>query len=386
MRYNQLNKEDKIVKQLDIGKRNALRAKVLAGVFYKDFYNEEKQELLFNVPNNRGLSSAWEYTGLMSMTDKLAKLDKTIIPLMDKVIDGLEFYGFVKESNLWGYVVKRGDKPLGATNPGLAYDDNIWLTINFLRAYEVTGNTAYLSKAEFLIRFIIDEAWFKPLGGIFWDSRKEARHSCSNNPAIKPLVDLYKHTKNEFYLDWAKKVYNFSITLKDPVLNVYHDLVGARQNESGQWIEGIPGGGYYSYNTGAMISGAAALYGVTGEKKYLDEALSASKGAFDYFGNKNIVEGYVGFPVSTTIWFNTILLTGYLELYLYAKKEAITYIEAYQKSMDYAYNNFLKDGYMPIDWLLGWQDNDKNNFKEALDHSSNIEMYALLAIFEKDLR
>lgn len=381
-----MNYNDEFLNPSDIEKRNAQRAKDLAEVFYKDFYNQESQELLFNVPNNRGLSSAWEYTGLMSMTDKLAKLDKTYIPLLDRVIEGLEYYGFVKDGNLWGYVVKRGDKPLGATDPGLAYDDNIWLTINFLRAYELTGNTAYLNKAEFLIRFILDEAWFEPLGGIFWDSRKEARHSCSNNPAIKPLADLYKHTKNEFYLNWAKKIYDFSITLKDTELNVYHDLVHAHQNENGQWVEGTPGGGYYSYNTGAMISGAAALYGVTGDQKYLVEALSAAKGAFDYFGNKHIVEGYMGFPVSTTIWFNTILLTGYLELYLYAKKEAVTYIDAYQKSMDYAYDNFSKDGYMPIDWLAGWQDNDKNNFKEALDHSSNIEMYALLAIFEKELK
>jgi hypothetical protein len=136
-----------------------------------------------------------------------------------------------------------------------------------------------------------------------------------------------------------------------------------------------------------MISGAAALYAVTKEQKYFDEALSCSKGAFEHFGDKTIKEGLVGYPVSTTIWFNCILLKGLIDIYPFAKEEILPYIESYQKSMDYAYENHLKEGFMPVDWLRGWRgDVKKDKFKEALDHSSNAEMYALLAIFENEVR
>ncbi len=372
-----------------LAQRNKERAMELGKAYYKEFYNPLSHELLFNSPNTKGLASCWEYIGLMEMTDKLAYLDHDNIPLMENVIVGLEYYGYLKDGKLWGYVVNRGQTPRGATDPGLAFDDNEWLIINFLRAYEITGDKKHLQKAEYLADFLIREAWFEPLGGMFWDSRKHARHSCSNNPLIKPLVDLYRHTGKEEYLAWAKKIYAFSVhNLKDREKNIYEDLICAKQQADGTWVEGSPKGtGFYTYNTGTMISGAAALYGITGEQAYLDEALSCAKGAYDYFGDKTVKEGYVEWPVATTIWFNCILLKGYIDLYPYAKEEALIYIEAYQKSIDYAYDHYKKDGFLPVDWLRGWrEDVTKDTYKEALDHSANVEMYALLSIFEQDIR
>lgn len=370
----------------ELGARNAERALSLGKQYLGTFYNEKTMELLFNVPNDRGLSTCWEYIGLMSMTDKLAKLDPGYLPMLQTVIEGLDYYGYLKDGKLYGYVVNRGKTPMGADDPGLAFDDNIWLIINFLRAYELTEHKPYLEKAMFLADFLIREAWFEPLGGMFWDYRKEARHSCSNNPLIEPLVDLYRHTGIESYLDWAKKVYEFSLRLEDEKLHVFHDLVHARQNENGDWEEGTPGGGFYSYNTGSFISGAAALYGVTNEEKYLEKARSAAKGAFDFFGDKTVKEGFVEYPVHTTIWFNSILLKGFLKLYPYAAEECSDYIESFQKSMDYGFEHFIKDGFMPVDWLRGWQDTKKDTNKESLDHSANAEMYALLSIYENGLK
>lgn len=365
----------------NLAARDRERCFHLAKAYFNTFYNRKTKELLFNFPNDRGLASCWEYIGLMSMTDKLAQIDPATLPLLREVIDGLEYYGFQKDGGLWGYVVNRGKSPLGATDPGLAFDDNIWLTINFLRAYDLTKESGYLEKAKFLVEFLIREAWFEPLGGMFWDSRKDARHSCSNNPLIKPLVDIYRITGTVRYLDWAKKVYSFSLKLKDPTLHVFHDLVRASKDEAGNWAEGVPGGGFYSYNTGSFISGASALYEVTGDQQYLREALDAADGAFRYFASKG-PEGCVEFPVSTTVWFNSILLKGFLDVYPFAKPQCLPYIQAFQQSIDYAYEHFLKDGFLPSAWLRGWQDVKKDTNKEALDHSANVEIYALLSLFE----
>lgn len=369
--------------------RNKRRAFELAKGYFKEFYNPFSHELLFNSPNNKGLATCWEYIGLMEMTDKLAYLDRDNIPLMDNVIKGLEYYAYYDSGEFTGYVVNRGEVPGGATDPGMAYDDNMWLIINFTRAYEITKNIEYLNKAEHLADYLIENAWFEPLGGFFWDNRKHARHSCSNNPILKPLVDLYRHTGKERYLEWAKKTFDFSVNnLKDKKLNIYEDLIAAKRDENGEWVEGDPAGtGFYTYNTGTMISGGAALFEATGEQKYLDEALSSAKGAYEYFCDKDVKEGYVGFPVSSTIWFNAILLKGFIDLYPHAKTAAAKYIGAYQKSMDHAYEHYLKDGFIPVDWLRGWRDGVKKDiYKEALDQSANVEMYALLSIYESEIR
>lgn len=377
-----------ITDPVELAKRNKERALLLADQYYEDFYIPEKGFLkLFYPPEalpktkpRDQPATCWEYGALMSMQSQLAIMDESQIARLDEVNENLDYYGYQKNGELWGYVVHRGSQKMGATDPGLAYDDLEWLVINFLRSYEVTGNKAYLEKAEYLMNFVLEEAWFEPLGGLFWDTRHEARHSCSNNPAIKPLVDLYKHTGKEEYLDWAKKIFEFSLTLKNPELNIYEDLVRAEKDEEGNWVEGVPGGGYYTYNTGTMISAGAALYGVTGEQRYLDEALLAAKGAYDYF-SVPISENVTYWPCISNIWFNCILLRGYIDLYEYAPEEAEFYITTFQNTMDFAYEHYLYEDYMPINWIRGWgtQERDKELRLNSLDHTANIEMYAMLA-------
>jgi hypothetical protein len=367
--------------------QNKSRAQVLSKQYYDDFYNQPNKILLLTSPskNSAEIATNWEYGGLMSMQCMMAKINKTTseLNLMKTVISGLDYYGYQKDGKLWGYVVRRGTYPLGATDPGLAYDDNIWLAINFIQAYQNTGTKAYLDKAKFLMDFLITEAWFEPLGGFFWDSRHEARHSCSNNPAIKPFVDLYNITKEKKYLDWAKKVYDFSYkNLKDYNLNIYEDLVGARKRPDGTWVEGSSKNtGFYSYNTGAMISGASALYGATKEQKYLNEALACAKGAYEYFGIKNQKPGYVGWPCDDNkqIWFHAILLRGYIDLYPYAKETATNYIEMFQNTMDYSFENYYDGEYLPYNWLTGWNSDDRETYKRSLDHSTNVEIFAMLS-------
>ena len=370
-----------------MAKQNTYRAKLLARTYMDDFYDPQTFVQFMEYPfRTVGVTTAWEYGAMMSMQTMMAKIDKSEISLMNNVIEGMQYYGRKKNGELEAYVVHRGDFPMGASDEGLAYDDNIWIAINYIQAYQNTGNKTYLSQAEHIMNYLWEEAWFEPLGGFFWDYRKQARHSCSNNPAIKPYVDLYKLTGKKQYLDRAKQVFEFSYNaLKDKKLNIYEDLVGARQ-ENGKWVEGSSAGtGFYSYNTGAMISGASALYSVTKDKKYLDEALACAEGAYEYFGVKNQVKGYVGWPYKrengseTQIWFNVILLRGYIDLYEVAPQEATKYILMFQNSIDYAFTHYLDGGYLPYDWLGGWHGKERDRYKRALDHSSNVEIYAMLA-------
>lgn len=376
-----------------LAKRNSARAIYLADSFYNNFYNEENDIMLLNYPvkNQAKTATAWEYGAMQSMQSVIADLSRTDLQKqrLIEVNNSLEYYrsNFIGAvTGKWGYAVSKSSSPGSSNEMGLAYDDNMWIAINFIRSYKITGNKSYLNKAKYLMKFIISDAWFEPLGGIFWDTRHEARHSCSNNPMIKPLCDIYELTGDEYYLNWAKKIYEFSVSkLKDNERNIYEDLIGAHRTESGEWIEGSSKNtGFYSYNTGTMISGAAALYGATGDKKYLDEALSCAQGAMNYFGDKTILPGYTNFACTSNIWFNCILLRGYIDLYEYAPSQTAGYINEFQKSIDYAYEHYDgESGFIPYNWLEGWDASDRSTYRNALDMSANAEMYGMLAIWQK---
>jgi hypothetical protein len=166
--------------------------------------------------------------------------------------------------------------------------------------------------------------------------------------------------------------------------NIYYNQVWGRQEGNGNWVEGSIDNAYYSYNTGTAISAAALLYGETGDQRYLNDAKALAKGAYDYFGNKNVRSGYVDYLTSSTgsgnVWQSTILLTGYIDLYQYDPSTTIKYIQAFQQGIDYGYDNYYTNGMIPRDWLKGWTNED--NYW-SLDHSSNAQIYAQLALFYK---
>ena len=92
----------------------------------------------------------------------------------------------------------------------------------------------------------------------------------------------------------------------------------------------------WTYNTGVMIQNGVRLYQITGEQRYLNEAIESAQGAYDYFvkTRNNISFTYPDHDP----WFNTKLLRGYIDLYPYYKN-ADNYIQAYYKFINYGYDH-----------------------------------------------
>jgi predicted alpha-1,6-mannanase (GH76 family) len=307
------------------------------------------------------------------------------------------------------------------------YDDQMWLIRELLEAHKLTGNAQYLQKAEYLTEYVLDgwdctrNANGAELGGIPWGPGYATKHACSNGPLVSPLVwlhELYKGKndevtyrsidatdkktrkteqvkKSDYYLDFAKKVYDWQKSQLLRADGVYDDMRGGCSPGSPQ-TETVNGTVYrkgttcqdrvgpaISYNTGTMVSGGADLFRATGDNVYLDDAKKLSDASFQYFAKLGQTKsGYYTYDISGfNNWFNGVLMRGYVDVYT-AYPGTANYIESFQKNLDYGYTNFLYKGFLPTNLLVGWSRDNGNNKTEGMFSFAYAAEYAVLARYQ----
>lgn len=400
-----------------------------------------------------GASDVWPYTaaieGHCALLEALAELRSvdaeayeanfpgtidTYIGRLERLIDNLEYYrgtytlvSYTGSSTWSPYAVPRASERGKANVTGIlnVYDDQMWLCRELVRAYRLTGNNDYRDLAAYLADYVIDgwDCWRdangKEYGGITWGPGYNSKHACSNAPIIQPLVwlsDIYKDSdetmrfgyrtetnsvvreyrpRTEVYLEMAKKVYDWQFEKLRTSSGVYWDMMGADntiQVSRGQRQHvdcGNPVGNYYSYNTGTMISGAAELYRVTGEQRYLTEMEQSVDGAFREF--HKYTRKHLIYEMKTdetaasgfNTWFNNVLFRSYIDadLYLPASNSLSRVFAGQQYCLDYAMANHQKREQLPIKLIDGWGD---DNMTKAFHQFSFASEMSLLAV--KNLR
>lgn len=181
------------------------------------------------------------------------------------------------------------------------YDDNQWIAIALLDAYNRTGEKSYLAKSEELYRFMMTGYDDQSGGGLYWkEDEKNTKNTCSNGPGILIALQLYKITKKKEYLSTALDLYQWTNKHLRDKDGIYWDAIR------------IPGlkldSAKYTYNTGTMLQSNALLFQITQDKKYLDEAVFIAESAENFF--------YKNGKLPDHYWFNVVLLRGYEALYL----------------------------------------------------------------------
>lgn len=390
---------------LSLAERNLKRGEYMSKTMYNDFYDVDLGYAHRNVPaiqTESDIADCWRFTGMISMMIRLNELtNKKYTAEMDTLFDAFDFYKGYRDDNHLDYdetmqagrgftvfAVERstlGKFNAFAYGTASVFDDQIWICREYLNAYKLYGKQEYLDTAIELAEYIYLVGWVPVVGGITWGQDYQTRHSCSNGPFVKVLVDLADAANRSEMQDWAKNVYDFMYTtLRDPVDNCYYDLVdtvydGNNQPIGNKNIDKTK----YTYNSGAMISAGVAMYNATGEQHYLDEAKATAEGCYNTFGVHDFVDGCTMYPVDTTTWFNLVMYIGFLDLYL-ADNSCDKYMEDLQRTIDYTYDNFGRGGYIPVAWLVGWENGwEKSDCKNLLDHSSHAETYLLLAQYQQ---
>jgi Glycosyl hydrolase family 76 len=189
--------------------------------------------------------------------------------------------------------------PLGRGG-ALYYDDNNWIALDLLAAYRLFGQRALLRRAEGVFAFLVSgwdgSAGAVCPGGIFWVEAptSQIRTTVSTANAALVALRLYQATKKRTYLAWALRMYGWVSRCLSAPNGLYFDHLDSR---------GDVGRDEWTYNQGAMVAAGVLLAHATGERSYLNQALTTAKAALAHYR----ASGYAGEPpILVAIYFDDL--------------------------------------------------------------------------------
>lgn len=136
------------------------------------------------------------------------------------------------------------------------YDDENWMVLALMRAFDLTGDDAYLARARSIFEDI-EGAWDETCcganpGGIWWRQQKDSKVTAINAGAVVSAARLYERTGEASYLAFARKVYDhWAAHMVDPDTGHVYDNVSSTGELNTTWT--------FTYNEGLMIGAIVAL-------------------------------------------------------------------------------------------------------------------------------
>jgi predicted alpha-1,6-mannanase (GH76 family) len=142
------------------------------------------------------------------------------------------------------------------------FDDENWMALALIRAYDVTHDAKYLSRAEWLFADI--DSTGRTNTGIWWSTNHTQKATASNfGPAIT-AARLAERTGKPTYTTAAREIYDqWFATMVDHTTHQVADHRSA--NGTVDWSK-------FTYDTGLAIGASIELWKVTGNHGYLDHA------------------------------------------------------------------------------------------------------------------
>ncbi len=314
----------------------------------------------------REFAFMWPATGTFSAVNALygATGSETYLGIIvEKVLPGLEeYYDAVRSPS--GYSSYITSAPMSDRY----YDDNIWLGIDFVELYTMTGREEYLAKAMEIWRFV-ESGWDEALcGGVYWcEQSRSSKNACSNAPAAVLALKLYQSTADPGYLSRDRDIYQWiDTTLKDSSDGLVFDHITP---------SGTVDTTKYSYNSGQMMQAAALLYSATGEEAYLMDARRIAESCCRRFARDYSLPGGRTRTLvdnGANIWFTAVMVRGFCELYRIDRDRK--YIDFITRSLDHAWE-YGRDG----QGLFGaqWDATTEGRYEKwLLNQAAMVEMMA----------
>lgn len=160
------------------------------------------------------------------------------------------------------------------------YDDNEWIGIELMRAYELRREPALLERAEQIMSFVMSGWQANPRlacpGGVpFSNSPNNTdRNTVTDAPGAELALQLYRNTQDATYLQFAQTAYEWVRSCLLQPSQLYADHI--RQH-------GVIDPRLWSYNQGSMIGAGVMLYAATHNGAYLYQARQTAKAALAYY-------------------------------------------------------------------------------------------------------
>ncbi len=249
----------------------------------EDYYDKDSHDLHTEKEDTGGNAFVWPFGAFLEALSDTYELfpgdeiiKETYVDALDKGLAKYRVKGTVtapsgEYKSIVYYNASAGNKG------DYYYDDNAWICLQLLRAYDLLGDKTYLEKAEELLIFF-ETGWDDVLGGgIYWDKSYSSKNTCADGPIAIAYFLAYQRTKNHHYLDMGKKILDWmNETLREED-GLYIDNVSA-EGERNTWKA--------DYNQGTPLYALCLAAELTKDKTYrtmADEtALAARNNAFRY--------------------------------------------------------------------------------------------------------
>jgi uncharacterized protein YyaL (SSP411 family) len=239
------------------------------------------------------------------------------------------------------------------------YDDNEWVGLAAIQLYKMTGEQIVLERAKQIFSLVVsgwdtDTSHVDP-GGVFWTQAlwSRNRNTTSNMPGAELGLRLYQLTGDQYYFDWAQKMYewtNMYLLAPNGLYWNHIDLMGTIDKT--QW----------SYNQGVPVGVNVLFYEVTGDITYLRRAENIANAALNYYStDKNL---YLQPPYFNSIFFKNLLL-------LQSVDQDQRYVTTMQDYADQVWNTY-RDATTGLFYFNGSQST------QLLEQAAMTQIYAVL--------
>jgi len=191
-----------------------------------------------------------------------------------EIISNYEIYGGAVNYSLSHVIANTFEKTTMKETLTGRYDDEGWWCLAWIRAYELTGQHAYLTRAEAIFHDLAVNAWDDTCGGgVWWSYAKGYKNAITNELFLMMAIRLYKYiptgtVSGKDYLSWAQTSWEWfnasGMINKHNLVNdglVYSTCVNNGHTE-------------WTYNQGVLLGGLAYLYQEIKDEKLLDSAMA----------------------------------------------------------------------------------------------------------------
>jgi uncharacterized protein YyaL (SSP411 family) len=318
------------------------------------------------------VSYLWPYVGMLRAGNLLYELGYAA-EIHEKVFEGLERY-YSDRADLPGYQAE----PTSNGQRDLYYDDNCIVAMELLEAYRLTKDQFYLDRVVTIADFIMSGEDDRLGGGMYW--LEAVSTDCQSGPnCIKAAnTSAYgAYVGAELYkLTADNKYLAYAKRLYSWNYNNLRDTDNLYWNDK-SIVTGQINPIKWTYNAAMMIMSGISLYEITKEQSYLDQAVATARSSFSKF--TKIVDDQLFFP-SHDPWFNVELMKSYVVLSKYDETSK-SYVEAFIRNADYAWKNARnKDGQFYEDW----SGNSVGRYYWLLHQACMVEAYGLAALFKSN--
>lgn len=250
------------------------RAKEVTEHIQKNFFDPESG-VYFKFANSRKPDYVWLQSVMFSTLVAAARNEPEAYgPPLDRYFKALDGY--------WDSKVKIPGYEAALTKGNgndKYYDDNAWLVITFLEAYESNRDPRYLERADETLKFVLS-GWDEQCGGGIWwhqGHKDGTKNVCSNAPSAVGCLRLAKYREGDeakALVEQARKIVEWTIDALQDDDGLFDDRKVVASGEVKR--------GKLTYNSALMLRALLGLYRVTGDKAYLEKAQRIARAA-DWF-------------------------------------------------------------------------------------------------------